>query len=280
VNAASGATGVTASASTTATLDMSALGAYGTISLKLQGAPTSAGAANPIAISATVSSKSDLGALTKAINDQAGSTGITAIADSSKGTITLTQAQGYDIGMVNMGTTTGMKLTGLGTADGGTGTAVTLAANATAGDAATVGGKLTFNSPSSFTTTTTAAGITATTGATSSALSAVSSIDITTMTNGVPSGANDALQVIDSALSNISTSRASLGALQNRFTQVVSSLSTTSENLSAARSRVLDADFASETANMTRAQILQQAGTAMLSQANQLPNNVLTLLRG
>jgi flagellin len=280
VNAASGATGVTASATTTATLDLSTLGAYGTVSLKLQGAPTSSGAANPISISATVSSSSDLGSITKAINDQAGSTGITAIADNSTGKITLTQAQGYDIGIVNMGTTTGIKLTGAGTADGGTGTAVTLTAATNAGDAATVGGKLVFNAPSSFTVTTTAAGITsAGAGSLSSQLSSVASIDITTLTNGIPTGANDALQIIDSALSNISSSRASLGALQNRFTQVVSSLSTTSENLSAARSRVLDTDFAAETANMTRAQILQQAGTAMLAQANQLPNNVLTLLR-
>jgi flagellin len=279
VNAASGATGVTASSLTTATLDLNSLAAFGTVSLKLQGAPTSSGAANPIAISATVSSASDLGALTKAINDQAGSTGITAIADNSKGTITLTQAQGYDVGIVNVSGANGMDITGMGTAEGGTATAVTLTAPG-AGDAATVGGKVSFNAPTSFTVTTDAAGITATTGATSSSLSAVSSIDITTMTNGIPSGANDALQIIDSALSNISSSRASLGALQNRFTQVVSSLSTTSENLSAARSRVLDADFASETANMTRSQILQQAGTAMLAQANQLPNNVLTLLRG
>ncbi|HEX2603914.1 MAG TPA: flagellin [Oxalicibacterium sp.] len=280
VNAASGATGVTASATTTATLDLSALGAYGTVSLKLQGAPTAAGAANPISISATVSSSSDLGSITKAINDQAGSTGITAIADNSTGKITLTQAQGYDIGLVNLGTTTGIKLTGAAAADGGTGTAVTLTAATNAGDAATVGGTLVFNAPSSFTVTTTAAGITsAGAGSLSSQLSSVASIDITTLTNGIPTGANDALQIIDSALSNISSSRASLGALQNRFTQVVSSLSTTSENLSAARSRVLDTDFAAETANMTRAQILQQAGTAMLAQANQLPNNVLTLLR-
>jgi len=127
---------------------------------------------------------------------------------------------------------------------------------------------------------TSAAGTIFTAAANSSALSSVASIDITTLTNGIPSGANDALQVIDSALANISSSRASLGALQNRFTSVVSSLSTTSENLSAARSRILDADFASETANLTRGQILQQAGTAMLAQANSLPNGVLALLRG
>jgi len=68
--------------------------------------------------------------------------------------------------------------------------------------------------------------------------------------------------------------------VQNRFSSVVSNLATTSENLSSSRSRILDADFAAETANLSRAQILQQAGTAMLAQANALPQNVLSLLRG
>jgi len=77
----------------------------------------------------------------------------------------------------------------------------------------------------------------------------------------------------------VSASRASLGAIQNRFTSVVASLQTTSENLSASRSRIQDADFAAETANLSRAQVLQQAGTAMVAQANQLPQGVLALLR-
>ena len=89
-----------------------------------------------------------------------------------------------------------------------------------------------------------------------------------------------AIQQVDSALSTVNTTRASLGAIQNRFTSVVNSLTTASENLSASRGRILDADFAKETANLTRAQILQQAGTAMLSQANAVPQNVLSLLRG
>ena len=88
-----------------------------------------------------------------------------------------------------------------------------------------------------------------------------------------------AIQQVDSALSGVNTARASLGAYQNRFQSVVTNLQTASENLSASRSRILDADFASETANLTRAQILQQAGTAMLAQANALPQNVLTLLK-
>lgn len=93
------------------------------------------------------------------------------------------------------------------------------------------------------------------------------------------SGAQLAIQQVDSALGQVSSARATLGAVQNRFSSVVSDLQTTSENLSASRSRIQDTDFAAETANLTRAQILQQAGTAMLAQANSLPNNVLSLLK-
>ena len=88
------------------------------------------------------------------------------------------------------------------------------------------------------------------------------------------------MQSMDAALSAVNTARANLGAYQNRFSSVVASLQTASENLSASRSRIQDADFAKETANLTRGQILQQAGTAMLSQANSAPQNVLSLLKG
>ncbi len=102
----------------------------------------------------------------------------------------------------------------------------------------------------------------------------VSTMDISTV-----DGANKALAAADAALTQISSTRAQLGAVQNRFSAVVSNLGAASENFSAARSRIMDADFASETASLTRGQILQQAGTAMLAQANSLPNNVLSLLR-
>jgi flagellin len=92
-------------------------------------------------------------------------------------------------------------------------------------------------------------------------------------------GANDTIQRVDNALTAVSTLRSTFGAIQNRFDSVTASLSATSENLTAARSRIQDADFAAETANLTRGQILQQAGTAMLAQANSLPNGVLALLR-
>ena len=158
---------------------------------------------------------------------------------------------------------------------------MTLAANAANGSASTVGAKVTFSSSSAFTVGASSVGLLAGGAVTlNSNLSAVSSIDVTSMTNGIPSGANDALKVIDAALANISNSRASLGAVQNRFTNTISNLQATSENLSSARSRIQDTDFAAETANLTRGQILQQAGTAMLAQANSLPNGVLSLLRG
>jgi flagellin len=276
INAASGSTGVTATATTTATL---ASFTAGTQSFTIQGAPKADGTANPVTVSATMATATDVGGLAAAINAQSGVTGINAIADTSTGKIALTQAAGYDIGITNNLTANNST-----TVQGSTGTAKALvrgtADAAAIGDSMTVGGTLAFNSSSSFTVGTSAAGTVFTAAANSSALSSVASINITTLTNGIPTGANNALQVIDSALANISSSRASLGALQNRFTSVVSSLSTTSENLSAARSRILDADFASETANLTRGQILQQAGTAMLAQANSLPNGVLALLRG
>ena len=89
-----------------------------------------------------------------------------------------------------------------------------------------------------------------------------------------------ALASLDSALTTISSERAKLGAIQNRFGSTVENLHTSSENISASRSRIQDADFAMETANLSRAQVLQQAGTAMIAQANQMPQQVLALLKG
>jgi len=93
-------------------------------------------------------------------------------------------------------------------------------------------------------------------------------------------GASLAIKQVDSALDQVNGARAMLGALQSRFESAVSNIQIASENTTAARSRIMDTDFAAETANLTRAQILQQAGNAMLSQANQLPQQVLNLLKG
>jgi flagellin len=278
VNAASGSTGVSATATTTATL-----GGFvaGNVSLTLQGAPTATGAANPVTINATLATSTDVTGLATAINAQLGATGIQAVANTTNGTIALTQSQGYDIGVTNGTAQTAITVTGV-TKTGAAGTAVTLTASGTATDSASVGAQVSFNSPSSFTISSSVAtsGIFDVAGAAaSSTLSSVASIDVTTLTAGIPTGANNALAVIDSALKNIDSSRAALGALQNRFASTVSNLQTTSENISASRSRIQDTDFAAETANLTRNQILQQAGTAMLAQANSLPQSVLTLLK-
>jgi flagellin len=91
--------------------------------------------------------------------------------------------------------------------------------------------------------------------------------------------ATTALGNLDKAIDEITTARATFGATQNRFDAVISNLQVASENQAASRSRITDADFASETANLSRAQILQQAGNAMVAQANQLPQQVMTLLR-
>jgi flagellin len=101
------------------------------------------------------------------------------------------------------------------------------------------------------------------------------SIDVSTVSN-----ANETIIRVDAALSAVSTMRSTFGAVQNRLESTISNLQSSSENMAASRSRIMDTDFASETANLTRSQILQQAGVAMLAQANALPNNVLSLLRG
>lgn len=106
-----------------------------------------------------------------------------------------------------------------------------------------------------------------------SELDAVNTIDISTAT-----GAQDALGIINGAISNIDSQRAQLGAVQNRFENTISNLQNIAENSSAARSRIRDTDFAAETSELTKNQILQQAGTAILAQANQLPQAVLSLL--
>ncbi len=106
-------------------------------------------------------------------------------------------------------------------------------------------------------------------------ITAVTGGDLTSVANALT-----AINNIDAALTTVNGQRATLGAVQNRFQSVIDALSVAKENQEAARSRIMDADFAQETAALTRAQVLQQAGVAMLAQANAVPNNVLALLRG
>jgi len=117
--------------------------------------------------------------------------------------------------------------------------------------------------------------------ATAVSASNIASATVSTVTISGASGdnASSAISKIDDAIAEVVKQRATFGAAQTRFESVVSNLRVASENQAAARGRIIDADFATETANLSRTQILQQAGTAMLAQANALPQNVLSLLR-
>lgn len=184
--------------------------------------------------------------------------------DGSGGAAAGTTAGGSFAGVGFVGTTTA----GTGTGESSGVSAAnhgTITLTSTSADGIILGGAGAGNA--GFTTGTTAA-------TTTSSVNSIASVNVLTAAN-----ASRALDAIDGALQTINTSRASLGAYQNRFATVVDSLQTRTENLTASKSRITDADFAKETANLTRAQILQQAGTAMLSQANQLPQGVLSLLR-
>ena len=116
-------------------------------------------------------------------------------------------------------------------------------------------------------------------GLASQTLSQTKTVGIDKLDIGTQKGAWDALQQIDQAIDKVNSARGDLGAIQTRFEKTVENIDIQNENLSAARGRIIDADFAQETANLSRTQILQQAGTAMVAQANQLPQQVLTLLR-
>ncbi|SFV02852.1 flagellin N-terminal helical domain-containing protein [Pseudoduganella namucuonensis] len=273
-NANTSTSGVSAQAKTTATISGIA---DGSVQFQLRGANSLANdsGSSAVTISANVSG-GDLSALAQAINAQSATTNVTAtIKVDSTGAkeLELADNTGNDIQIEETDATanTAMAAAQVRGADLGDGTAG--ASVAMAGQA-TIGGRVEFSSDSGFSITATT---TTVTGATTvgSNLSSVSNIDVSTV-----EGSNDALLTIDAALNSINSNRASLGAIQNRFASTISNLQTTTENLSASRSRIQDTDFAAETALLTRGQILQQAGTAILAQANSLPNGVLSLLRG
>ncbi|MBZ0225939.1 MAG: flagellin, partial [Comamonas sp.] len=142
----------------------------------------------------------------------------------------------------------------------------------TTADSSITSGYITLDSEKSFSAIGTTTNAFSTSGA--STLKKVSDIEVTTFDS-----ATDTLKTVDSALAFVNGERAKLGALQSRFETTIAALQVTSENMTASRSRIQDADFAAETANLSRAQILQQAGTAMVAQANQIPQGVLALLK-
>ena len=214
------------------------------------------------------------------INQGSGSTGVTATYSSSTGRMTLNAADGRNIKIAQTASAAAGLGQGLTSAAAGTNNTANDALDGTtaaAGTAVTVTavGTIRLTSTESITiagTTPAKAGYAA--GSMALGASALNSASVSSVAN-----ANVTISRVDAALTAVSNLRSTFGAIQNRFESVISNLQATSENLSASRSRIQDADFASETASLTRAQILQQSGIAMLSQANSLPNNVLSLLR-
>jgi flagellin len=278
VNADTGSTGVSASAVTNAKLALSAT-PTSTVSFGLNGT----------AISATVVSNTDLTNLRDAMNAVSGTTGVTATFDgTNKAALLITDANGDNIAITDFsdtGTATTLNVTARNydnSADNGA--AKTMTSAATGVKDTVILGTVRFESIKAFTVldqeavdadNNAAATAYLTSASNAATLSSVSALDIGTQT-----GAENALGVIDGAIGYVMNSRANLGAISNRLDSTVSNLTNIVTNTEGARSRVQDADFAAESTNLAKAQILQQASTAMLAQANASKQGVLQLLQG
>jgi flagellin len=213
----------------------------------------------------TVQASDGNGALVSAINAKTSDTGVSASLDSA-GRLVLSAKDGRNIAVD--GTAAAMTAT-LGITVSNTNNVTRGSVTLNSKGSFTVGG----NAPSRLGTDSAGTGLVSQTVATSSA-NRISALDISTQ-----SGAENAILSLDSALSQVDSTRAQIGAVQNRIQLTVESLNVAAENLSASESRIRDADFAIETAKFTRAQILVQAGTAILAQANSTPQVALQLLR-
>lgn len=251
INAVSGTSGVSAVANAT-----SVVGGAPTTFTGVSAGSLTINGVNVGAIAAGAAAAGQGANAAAAINLVSGNTGVTASANATTGVVTLTALDGRDITIA--GTAAGLASAGLAAAT--THGSITLSSNSASG--ITVGGG-----------TPLAAGLTAATTAATTTFT-VSSLDTLTAADS-----SQAITTIDGALATVNNAMGALGAYQNRFQSTVSNLTTFVNNLSASRSRIQDTDFAAETANLSRNQILQQAGTAMLAQANALPNGVLALLR-
>ncbi len=264
VNAKTANTGVSASALTRAQLGGFAAG-------------TSSFSLNGQAISANISNASDLSGLASKINEFASTTGVTAVSNGN--TMDLVAADGSNIAIADYAnsTTGNQTITVQGRNTDNTanfGASRTLTEGGTE-DSTLVQGEITFNSSGSHTVSSSdATNSLLVAQNNTSTLASVNSISV-----GSREGANSAIAIIDGALASIDDQRSSLGAVQNRFDNTIANLQNIGENVSAARGRIQDTDFAAETANLSKNQILQQAGTAILAQAKQLPQAVLSLLQ-
>jgi flagellin len=262
-------TGITASATNTAYLgNFTGLANGDTVAFVL----TTGGSVElgEVSISETISDAGDLSSIVNSINANSTTLGVTAsqVTLATGVALKIDTTDGRDVQV------SGFLSTGADTAKFGGDVAFTSAATlgaAVGTDSANLVGQVTLSGSKGAITMSGQSGDFDVTSSTKSALSALS---ISTA-----AAASTALSTIDAALDTINSARGDLGAYQNRFESVVANLQVTSENLSASRSRIMDADFAAETASLTKAQILQQSGIAMLAQANSIPQNVLALLQ-
>ena len=262
INAITVDTGVTASAKTEVEITGIGDGSYTFV--------LSTGTDQTATVSAAVTS-GDLNDMVDAINDHSATTGVTATLNDAGDGIQIKDADGDNITLQRTDTVSSSWSATV--TNDGVDTTATIT-SAAASDTASFRGQVLMESEKAFSVNNTGIGADAVASQTSSELSEVSSIDLKTQT-----GSNDALSVIDKAIAKVDSIRSKLGAVQNRFESTINNLANVSENISASRSRILDADFAAETAELTKAQIIQQAGISMLSQSNQLPQSALSLLQ-
>jgi flagellin len=279
INAVSGQSGVMASVQKTVTAG-TAVGATAATGF---GVTLAAGAVsiNGVSIGQIDSATSAVGRaaqMAAAINAKSGQTGVIAEFSTSDGAVKLTATDGRNIAIDVKSTATAISsaMTGLshtvGTTSGAAVTTVTRSSvklsssNATG---ITVEGLTAAGMVAAGLT-----GVSSYTAATATAGAGVSTVDLTTAT-----GSQTALSTLDKAINTITDARASMGAYQNRLNASIANLETSSMNLQASRSRILDTDYAKETTNLAKSQIIQQAATAMLAQANQSAQSVLSLLK-
>ncbi|MCZ4252019.1 flagellin [Pseudoalteromonas shioyasakiensis] len=262
INAKQSSTGVTADAKTQ--VELSTLSAAGALSFKLNGS----------VISASPATTTDFAAIAAAVNEKSGATGVSATISEDTGNLILTDESGDNINIEDFASSTsGATLVAKGVEYDGTVGATAITLTDGAADSTIVAGAIRLTSTEAFSVTSGDVTLGADTNAHVSTLDEVADIDL-----GTQAASQNALAVIDGAIAQIDSQRADLGAVQNRFGHTISNLANISENVSASRSRIQDTDFATETAQMTKNQILQQAGTSILSQANQLPQAALSLI--
>jgi len=271
INNLSDTTGVKALAKTQAKVELASLSIGDTVSMEIN----AGGTAKSVSFAAIGdgTTTADKEAFAAAVNKVTSDTGVVAEINDS-GEVILSNDTGEDITIDSFSSGTGaagtLDVTGLDFNGADTSTTQIDDTNV----AARAIGTIQLNSSEAFSVNGNDQAIvdTASTDVTSE-LKSVDELNIGTQT-----GSQDALAIIDNAIANIDSQRADLGAIQNRFDHTISNLANISENVSASRSRIQDTDFATETAEMTKNQILQQAGTSILSQANQLPQTALSLL--